>query len=197
MTLNIQLMTMGSMILGGIYLGMAFDTYRRLLVWQNHPVVKFFSDLLFSLVQTAILFYILYKVNDGQLRIYVFLACLLGFSMYVVLLKRGYIWLLNKLIHLIASIIRGVFALINLVLINPILILINFIYRCLFMIVKGLVIVLNYILFRPLKKVILFCYSLIPTKWQNSGSQMKKKYSIIKNNFIFRWKQWIGKGGND
>src|SRR5690625_7846856 len=94
MTLNIQLMTMGSMIVSGIYLGIAFETYRKLTMWwRQYSVFKFICDLAFSLSQTVIIFYVLYQVNDGQYRIYVFLACLLGFSMYVVFLKIYYIWL--------------------------------------------------------------------------------------------------------
>src|SRR5699024_11891782 len=36
-------------------------------------------ELGFWFIQTAVLFYILFKVNEGELRIYVFLACLLGY----------------------------------------------------------------------------------------------------------------------
>ena len=198
MTLNIQLMTMGSMIVSGIYLGIAFETYRKLTMWwRQYSVFKFICDLAFSLSQTVIIFYVLYQVNDGQLRIYVFLACLLGFSMYVVFLKKIYIWLLNKIFKFISALFYGVYNLINLIIITPIVNIIKFFYKVLKYILNGLVVLLENTLLKVLKKLILYLYSLFSPSWLEKKSQIEKKYSIIKNTLSLKWKRLFKKGGSD
>src|SRR5699024_5518630 len=69
--------TMLTMIAGGVYLGFAFETYRRLTRGlRKNWLFLYVLELGFWFIQTAVLFYILFKVNEGELRIYVFLACL-------------------------------------------------------------------------------------------------------------------------
>src|SRR5699024_6032122 len=96
MTLHTQWITMGVMILSGRYIEILKDTSRRMFISSHIPsVLRFFFKIIYWVSQTIIVYFILYKVNIGLLRFYIFLACLLGFSMYVVLVRAAYIIVLE------------------------------------------------------------------------------------------------------
>lgn len=79
------------MILSGIYLGISRVTYERFSVkWQRHVILVYVAEIMFWFIQTIIIYFILYQVNYGDIRIYSFLAILLGYSIYVVLIDSMY-----------------------------------------------------------------------------------------------------------
>ncbi len=92
MTLSTQFLTMLSMIGMGSFFGVMFDTYQRFLDRPNRKSwIVFFNDLLFWVIQALIIFYILFLVNNGELRFYIFIALLCGFAAYQSLLKGIYL----------------------------------------------------------------------------------------------------------
>jgi len=102
MTLDTQVLTMISMVVGGIYLGFANETFRRFSVmWKKRVILVYLFEIIFWVIQTSILFYVLYQVNHGEIRFYIFLACLLGFSIYVVLFQSFYRRFLEILIQIV------------------------------------------------------------------------------------------------
>ncbi len=107
MSLTTQFYTMLAMVGMGGWLGAALDTYGRFL---KRPLrarwVVFINDLLFWLVQGLILFYLLLLVNEGELRIYIFLAVLCGYAAYQSLLKKIYLQLLEIFIQTSLTIYR-------------------------------------------------------------------------------------------
>src|SRR5699024_11472846 len=114
MTLNVQFLTMMSMVAGGFYLGIMLDTFRRLTrSWTSHFIVTTIVEVCFWLIQTFILFYILFLVNGDELRAYVFIACLLGFSAYQVVGKRWYMKLLERILSIDVAVYRFVTLLIR------------------------------------------------------------------------------------
>lgn len=107
MSLTTQFYTMLAMVGMGGWLGAALDTYGRFL---KRPLrarwVVFINDLLFWFVQGLILFYLLLLVNEGELRIYIFLAVLCGYAAYQSLLKKIYLQLLELFIQTSLTIYR-------------------------------------------------------------------------------------------
>ena len=84
-----QLMGVGMMTVVGLGGGLMYDGFRA--VRQVRGLRKWgtlFSDVLYSLVLVAIFVLTLFKVNDGQLRSYVYLGLLLGYVAYFGLLHR-------------------------------------------------------------------------------------------------------------
>lgn len=110
MTLHMQFITMGTMILAGVYVGIALETFRRFKIYlQKSHLLVAGLEICFWITQTGIVFYLLYKVNDGALRLYVFLACILGFSIYQVVFKNIYKQILEIVIKVVyVSLIRPV-----------------------------------------------------------------------------------------
>jgi spore cortex biosynthesis protein YabQ len=107
MSLTTQFYTMLAMVGVGGWIGAALDTYGRFL---KRPLrarwVVFINDFMFWVVQGLILFYLLLLVNEGELRIYIFLAVLCGYAAYQSLLKRIYLRILERLIKTSLSIYR-------------------------------------------------------------------------------------------
>ena len=81
MTLSTQFMTMLAMIGMGIFFGAGLDTYNRFLKRRKRKSwLVFINDVLFWILQGLFIFFILFRVNQGELRFYIFIA------FYVVLL---------------------------------------------------------------------------------------------------------------
>lgn len=185
MILTVQFMTMLAMILGGFYLGMILDTFRRASKhWKNSVFLTYFMEISFWFSQTLLLFYILYLVNAGELRLYVFLACLLGFAAYQVLAAEAYKKLLEHLIKLVLSIYRFVSKGLHMVLVTPIVFVISLIFTAIAYIIQVLFHVLMTILkiiFTPLKWVILLIYGILPEIIKNYLHKIAGFYSTMEN----------------
>ncbi|MGM7724466.1 spore cortex biosynthesis protein YabQ [Metabacillus sp. Hm71] len=154
MSLTTQFYTMLAMAGMGGWLGLALDTYGRFL---KRPMrarwVVFINDFLFWVVQGLILFYLLLLVNEGELRIYIFLAVLCGYAAYQSLFKRLYLRILERLIQTSLSIYRFMLKVGNLMIVKPIVGLV----QLLFVILLGTV---NF-LWRLLKWAFQFLYSFV------------------------------------
>ncbi len=187
MTLQEQFTTITYMVLAGIYLGMALETFRRFSpIFKQRKVLVYCLEVCFWLMQTFILFYILYLANYGELRLYVFLACLLGFSIYKALLAPSYQKILEFLIRLILWIYELMKKIIRLLLINPIKWLLSVLLKILLGFLT-VVIFLIKLFFLPIKWLGQLIYWLLPEKIQQFFNKFPQFYSIIKNTI----KKWL------
>jgi spore cortex biosynthesis protein YabQ len=154
MSLTTQFYTMLAMVGIGGWIGVALDTYGRFL---KRPLrarwVVFINDFMFWVVQGLILFYLLLLVNEGELRVYIFLAVLCGYAAYQSLLKRVYLRILERLIQTSLSIYQLLIKVGQVLIVRPIVGL----FQLLIMILVGVV----RILWRLIKWVFQFLYSLV------------------------------------
>lgn len=185
MTLDMQFLTMLVMTLGGFYLGMARDTFRRFsLYWRGKLLTTYFMEICFWLTQTFILFYILFLVNGGELRVYIFLACLLGVSMYQVLVAAFYKNVLEGMIRFGTSVCRLIAKTVQAMLITPIGWVIQILIICLLSIWQFILSILLFIgkcIFYPCRWLLQLIYRLLPNRIQKILYKCAGIYSIIKN----------------
>ncbi|MGM8366135.1 spore cortex biosynthesis protein YabQ [Virgibacillus sp. W0181] len=183
MTLDVQFLTMLSMALGGIYLGFALDTFRRLTgPWTQNKLLAFMLEVGFWAVQTVLLFYILFRVNGGELRFYVFLACLLGFSIYQIGFATLYKKVLESIISIVQTIIRWVQIIVRRLIIQPILILLKVCNMILLALLQGLAtvcLILIKIIYLPLKWIVQLIYRLLPKRIKEIIYQFVQFYSTM------------------
>ena len=107
MTLTIQFYTLLAMIGMGSCFGAALDTYNRFLKRSvRKRWIVFLHDFLFWIIQGLLIFYVLFLVNEGEFRLYLFLALLCGFSAYQALFKGVYQRFLEFLILLVIKVVR-------------------------------------------------------------------------------------------
>ena len=191
MTLSTQLLTMISMVVSGIYLGFATETYRRIsVIWNSKKVVTFIIEILYWIIQTLILFFVLFQVNDGELRVYIFLACLLGFSMYVVMFKTIYIRVLEWIIKVLVAITVGIINIINTLVVRPVRWIIEVLLRIVYFIGNLLYRILRFILkilLSPFRILFSYIRKLIPEKIWNNATKLVAFCSTI----IYKIKKWL------
>jgi len=199
MSLSTQFYTMLSMIAMGGFFGASLDTYQRFLKRESRKkLIVFINDILFWIIHGLIAFYILFLVNYGELRFYLILALLCGFSAYQALLKKFYLKVLESVIHFTKATVRFMRNLFITLIYTPIKWLVLFLLgvllfmgRILLALVKFIGKVLLWVL-----KVVLYPFRLIgkgllrlvPKKvkvaFQKSYSVLEGYFKSIKNLFI-------------
>ena len=108
MELTGQVLTFVMTIMTGILLGVVFDSYRVLRgTFNPKPLLTWFTDLLYWLVATAVVFIALVFSNWGELRFYVFIGILSGLGLY-------YNWLSLYIIRIFSNTIKLIIAGLNL-----------------------------------------------------------------------------------
>jgi spore cortex biosynthesis protein YabQ len=94
-----------AMIAMGSFFGASLDTYNRFLKrGKRKRWIIFLNDILFWMLQGLVIFYILFLVNQGEVRFYIFIALVCGFSFYQALLKGIYAKLLEAIIQVVATV---------------------------------------------------------------------------------------------
>lgn len=197
MTLDTQFLTMISMVVGGIYLGFANDTYRRLIDRRKITTIfLYFLEVSFWLIQTAILFYVLYQVNYGEIRFYIFLAILLGISMYVVMFQTLYQRILEIIIEIIKQIIYLIIRTIDTLIISPIKWVISLIVTIVTYTIYFIIKIVSFflrVLFYPVKLFINLLEKLLPEKVLKNVTKILKFCSTILYKFKSRVKKLFAK----
>ncbi|WP_066059224.1 spore cortex biosynthesis protein YabQ [Robertmurraya korlensis] len=207
MTLTTQFLTMLSMAAMGSYLGAAIDTYNRFLIRSKRKSwLVFLNDIFFWVLQGLIFFYVLFVVNQGELRSYIFLAILCGFAAYQSLLKRGYARVLEIIITMIISIYRYAVKIFLMLIYRPIVSLllgcvslVTIIGKGLFVLVKWTIQVLWMIIkviFTPVQWLLILFWNLLPKHIKKSVEKLYNKlagnFQGIKNtinNVFSRWRK--------
>lgn len=175
------------MMVGGFYLGIAHDTYLRFSpYWRKRIILRYLFEITYWMVQTLLLFYILYRVNAGELRLYIFIACILGLSIYKVLFASLYKKILEWVIRILLVTYHFCKRIFNVFVIVPIKgviyvvsLILQLAFSILFFIIKLIMI--------PFGWLVKLAFSLFPEKVQKIIRKWIGFYSIITNTSI----KWI------
>lgn len=195
--LSVQLTTMATMILSGIYLGAVHDTFKRMAWhWKHRTIFKYVMEISFWLLQTFIIYYVLFLANYGEVRIYIFLACLLGYAMYQALLAKLYRYVLELLIKFFKATYRFIYHVVRTLIYIPILFLVRSLIACTLFLLQIISTVIRFCL-----KVVLYpliwlgkmIYKLLPEKIKKIFPKFAGVYSKIKNIYN-RIKQFFKSG---
>lgn len=207
MTLSTQFITMLAMIGMGSFFGAALDTYNRFLKREKrkHWIV-FVNDVLFWLMQGLIIFYVLFIVNEGELRFYIFIALVCGFAAYQSLMKRVYLKVLEIVISWIVSIWQFLVKLFLILIYRPVLSLFTLLISLIIALGKGLLALVQFVgraswwtiklLFAPIRMVLLILWKLLPKgikknveKLYNRNAGFFKKIKKYVSTILNRWKK--------
>ncbi|WP_409296421.1 spore cortex biosynthesis protein YabQ [Peribacillus sp. SCS-26] len=163
MTLTTQFYTLLSIIGMGCYFGAALDTYNLFLKRSKRKSwVVFINDFLFWVAQGLIIFYVLFLVNEGDLRFYLFLALLCGFAAYQALFKKSYLRVLRAVVSIVRKLFQFLVNLVLLIVFKPISWILLTAAAILLTLAKGLFSLAKFLL-KPLLSIIKGL--LIPFFW--------------------------------
>lgn len=128
MSLQIQFLTLSVMAGSGAFMGVLFDVY-RVLSGQLRPPrwLVPLLDVGYWLIATLLVFRLLLYSNNGQVRLYVFLALLLGVWLYFRLFSKLTVRLVLLGIRVVKALIRFIGKTIEYIVIKPV----QFLYRVL------------------------------------------------------------------
>lgn len=200
MSLNIQFQTLLTMVGMGFLFGVFFDTYIRFFnkYRQNRLIISMY-DLIFWIVQALLLFFVLYKVNFGEIHFYLLLALLCGYSCYQACFKKIYQKILEMVIWNVRLCVRFVIKIIKLMIIRPLHLLLIFIFTCSIFVVKAFLGLVNrigimliwmiQILLFPLFVIVKYIWSLLPIPVRKYGIERINKL----NDFIQKISHTVGK----
>ncbi|PAV28572.1 spore cortex biosynthesis protein YabQ [Virgibacillus profundi] len=194
MTLSVQFITMIAMVSSGFYLGIINDTYRRFTpYWKQKIILSYVMEICFWLTQTLLLFYVLFRVNGGELRLYVFVACLLGFAMYQVFAAGIYKRILEQIILVITGIYRFFARLVQALIITPIKWIFMLFFTIVLWVIRLVGMILLFILkllFAPIKWIAQVIYHMLPKNIKIIFHKLAGFYSTIKN-IWYKWMKYI------
>ncbi|WP_264371386.1 spore cortex biosynthesis protein YabQ [Virgibacillus necropolis] len=175
-------------------MGIILDTFRRASShWKNSVFLTYFMEISFWLSQTLFLFYILYRVNAGELRFYVFVACLLGFATYQALAASSYKKMLEHMIQIALSIYRFFAKVIHALFVTPVVFVFSLFFSAIAYTIQVLFIILvtiGKIIFAPFKWVIMLIYRLLPEIIKKYLHKIAGFYSTMKN-ICKKWLKYI------
>ena len=205
MTLSTQFMTMLTMIGMGSFFGAALDTYHRFLHRsKRQKFIVFVNDSLFGLLQGLIIFYVLFVVNEGELRFYIFIALFCGFAAYQSLLKGSYLKILEVVITTVISIWNFLVKLFELLVYKPLLAIISMITSIMFSLGRGLFSLTKFIvrvmlwivrvLMKPILLILLLFWNLLPKGIKKNVEKLYNEWAgffkRVKNYCINMFIQW-------
>ena len=89
----------------GILIGIIFDIFRIIRKSFKTPdFVTYIEDILFWLLTGFILLFSIFTFNNGELRLYIFLALILGLVIYLLTISKYFIKISVKILNFIKNI---------------------------------------------------------------------------------------------
>lgn len=152
-----QWMTIASMMLSGLAIGIVFDVYR--VASHRFHVARWMLpalDIVYWAAATLAVFSILLDSNKGEVRMYVFLGLGIGVTGYFGLFSGWVIKLSSKIIDIFQSLFHFLWKLFNTLLLTPFLWIVRLIAKLidiLFIITAAILLWLGKLLLRPLSAI--------------------------------------------
>ena len=136
-----QLTNFGIYALSGFLIGIFFDIFRILRKsFKTSNLITYIEDTIFGVITGLFLIFMLFDFNNGEIRLYIFVALLIGLILYFLLISKFFI----KINVTIITFLKKVFITIAKIIFKP------FRKIAIFLIVKPKKLLLN--IFRQKKK---------------------------------------------
>lgn len=132
-------------MINGIIIGLLFDIFRILRkTIKTSDMFTYLEDIIFWILTGIIILYSAFTFNNGQIRLFMFLAIILGCFIYMILLSSKVIkinvtiinfikQILIKTLKILALPFQYIYKLLRKILLNPIvLVFINIRKRCIY-----------------------------------------------------------------
>lgn len=149
-------------ILNGFLIGLLFDIFRIFRKSFKTPdFITCLEDFIFWIITGLLLLYSIFKFNNGELRIYIFLGVILGAAIYMLIFSKFFINISVYIINLIKKIF--------IILIIPI---------------KFIIKILNKVIWKPLRKILKWfkhLFTKILSIFKNKTQKIKFKKRKNKN----------------
>ncbi|MBQ9298354.1 MAG: spore cortex biosynthesis protein YabQ [Clostridia bacterium] len=93
-------------IVNGILISFIFDIFRILRKSFKTPdIITYIEDIVYWIITCIILAYSIYKFNNGQIRVYIFIGIFIGAMLYILTISKYIIKINVKIISFLKAII--------------------------------------------------------------------------------------------
>lgn len=125
-----QLYAFAIFILNGLLIGILFDIFRiSRKVIKTPNIITYGQDIIFWLISGLMLIYSIFKFNNGEIRLYIFIGVCIGILTYMLIFSKLFINVSVDVINFIKKIIQIViikpikflFQILNKIIIKPII----------------------------------------------------------------------------
>jgi spore cortex biosynthesis protein YabQ len=182
-SIAVQIQTVLIMSVCGALMGMGYDTYHVFKGNSRFPKwLVFLLDVAFWLCSMAAVFVVLVRVNNGVVRLPIFLGMLLGAWLYFLIMSKKYIHFLLTVIKFCKWFYQTLLHVIDTLIVRPILFLYRLVWMLLAFLFSGIMTILTF-----LWKVVRFLTSPF-ARW---GQNMGKRIQRTGKGFWSSWKNWI------
>lgn len=97
-------------IINGIIIGLLFDFFRILRkTFKTKDIITYIQDIIFWILTGFVILYSTFTFNNGEIRIFMFIAIFLGILFYLTLISTYIIKVNVKFINLIKVFISKIF----------------------------------------------------------------------------------------
>lgn len=97
-------------IINGIIIGLLFDFFRILRKsFKTKDIITYIQDVLFWILTGFTILYSTFTFNNGEIRIFMFIAILIGIIFYMTLISTYIIKINVKIINLIKNLLQKMF----------------------------------------------------------------------------------------
>jgi spore cortex biosynthesis protein YabQ len=185
-------MTTLAMIAMGVEIGAALDTYKR-FINKKKTILLFINDFLFWVCQGLLIFLVLIEVNEGDLRMILFVALLCGYAAYQSLFRGLYLRLLERMIKIGLATYRLFRSLFINLIIKPVKWLLQLIFALCMMIgtlVYNIFFTIGKFIFKILLWILKRMYFLLPKKIRELVNKGAGYCISIKNKVMKYVKKW-------
>lgn len=95
----------------GIAIAIIFDIFRILRrTFKTADYITYIEDILFWIITGFILLYAIFIFNNGEIRLYLFVAILIGSLLYIITLSKYFIKINVKILTILVTPFRKCFA---------------------------------------------------------------------------------------
>lgn len=173
MTAYEQMIVLLIFICLGILIGCSLETFRHIgRHYRRNVFIVYTLETLFWISQTAILFFIVWKLYNGNFRIYFILAIICGLQLYNLFVKKFYLPFMHSVLKGLSVLYHAFYALVKGLFYWPIYVtMVVILFAC------------RVILF-PFKLLFYWIISLLPKKVYKNISQIGVKCSTILNKYL-------------
>lgn len=95
----------------GILLGILFDLFRiQRKIIKTNQYLTYFQDIIYGIISGFLVFYIIKKYTNGDIRLYMFMNLLVGIFIYLTGLSKYFIaffvWIINPVKKILTKIAK-------------------------------------------------------------------------------------------
>lgn len=96
-------------LFSGFLIGILFDIFRILRKsFKTSDIITYIEDFVFWIITGIYLLFIIFKFSFGQIRFYMFISLILGFTIYILTISKYFISLNVKIIAFFKNIIKNI-----------------------------------------------------------------------------------------